>query len=150
MNRKYYSFLLVFLLSCGSNDNKNSTNTPESIPGKSAISKERATVNKEPVAEYIVPMGDPKLDRKFGVKIYETPETFKFRLEMYYDAIVENDTISFPDFGKEPVVKVKPGTEKLSCIIGFLDDKNEFREYKLLQGKDDQLRLTKLKSYVVE
>jgi hypothetical protein len=44
---------------------------------------------------------------------------------------------------------VKPGTEKLSCIIGFVDNQNNFREYKLLSAEDNNLKLTVLKSYAV-
>ena len=68
---------------------------------------------------------------------------------MYNDGTVQNDTLNIPDFGIWPVIKVNPGKEKLSCIIGFLDRNKEFREYKMLSEKDGQLALTTLKRYAV-
>ena len=133
---KYFSFLLfIFLCSCAEKKN--------AIP---AIRKE---ISKNPVAAYLIPMGDPRLDRKFGAEVFETQETFKYLLVMYFDGTVQNDTLNVPNIGILPVVKIKAGNEKLSCIIGFADDKNVFREYKLLSVKNDQLRLTTLKKYAV-
>ena len=133
---KYFSFLIfIFLCSCAEKKN--------AIP---AIRKE---ISKNPVAAYLIPMGDPRLDRKFGAEVFETQETFKYLLVMYFDGTVQNDTLNVPNIGILPVVKIKAGNEKLSCIIGFADDKNVFREYKLLSVKNDQLRLTTLKKYAV-
>ena len=130
---KYFYFFLVFIYSCAEK--------------KTTIPTTRETINKKAVAAYVIPMGDPKLDRKFGAEIFETPETFKYLLVMYFDGTTQNDTLAVPDFGILPLMQIKPGTEKLSCIIGFLDDKNVFREYKMLAIKNDQLRLTTLKRY---
>ena len=133
---KYFHLIvLFFLFSCAEK-------------GKT-ISTTRDIVNKNPVASYIVPMGDPKLDRKFGAEVFETPETFTFLLVMYFDGTVQNDTLVIPNLGIQPVVQIQPGDEKLSCIIGFADDKNVFREYKLLSVKNDQMRLTTVKKYSV-
>ncbi len=133
---KYFLFL-IFISLCSCAEKKNA------IP---AIRKE---INKNPVATYLIQMGDPKLDRKFGAEVFETQETFKYLLVMYFDGTVQNDTLNVPNIGIFPVVKIKAGEEKLSCIIGFADDKNVFREYKLLSVKNDQLRLTTLKKYAV-
>lgn len=134
-------FCILFIITiCGcSNNNSNNNSIPTT----------RKNVNNKPIASYVIPMGDPKLDRKFGVEIFETPETYKYLLVMYYDGTVQNDTLNVPNLGISPVVKINPGNEKLSCIIGFLDNKNEFREYKMLSVKNDQLRLTTLKKYSV-
>jgi hypothetical protein len=61
--------------------------------------------------------------------------------------IVGSSTLAIPDLGILPVIQIKPGTEKLSCIIGFLDNKNVFREYKMLAIKNNQLVLSTLKRY---
>ena len=133
--QKYFiAFYLIFICSCSQKKNND-------IPAT------RNTVNTKPVASYIIPMGDPKLDRKFGAEVFETPETFKYFVVMYYDGTILNDTLTLPDLGIQPVVQIKPGTEKLSCFIGFLDDKNVFREYKMLAIKNDQLILKTLKRY---
>ncbi len=133
---KYFSlFLFILLCSCAEK--------------KKAIPTIRDNINKKSVASYIVPMGDLKLDRKFGAEVFETSETFKYLLVMYFDGTVQNDTLVIPNVGIQPVVQIKPGDEELSCIIGFADDKNVFREYKLLSVKNDQMRLTTLKKYSV-
>lgn len=134
---KYLSLILIIIICGCSNNNKN-------IPAT------RKTVNTKAVASYVIPMGDPQLDRKFGAEVFETPETFKYLLVMYFDGTTQNDTLAIPDLGILPVVQIKPGTEKQSCIIGFLDDKNVFREYKMLAIKNNQLRLTTLKRYYTE
>ena len=131
----FFPFIFIFICSCAEN--------------KKTIPPTRKTINKNPVATYLIPMGDPKLDRKFGAEIFETPETFKYLLVMYYDGTVQNDTLNVPNLGISPVVKINPGNEKLSCIIGFVDNKNEFREYKMLYEKNGQLALTTLKKYEV-
>ena len=137
---KYLSLILIIIIFGCSNNNSNNNTIPTT----------RKTVNAKPVAAYVIPMGDPKLDRKFGTEIYETPETFKFKLVLYNDGTVVNDTLEFPNFGIAPVIQVKPGTEKLSCIIGFVDNKNVFREYKMLSEKNGQLLLTTLKRYYTD
>jgi len=71
-------------------------------------------------------------------------------LAMQYEGIQETDTLKIPDFDTWPVVQVKPGSDSLSCIIGFLNEKKEFMEYKLLSAKNDQLRLTVLRRYAVD
>ena len=135
--QKYFiTFFLILLCSCAEK--------------KTTIPTTRDTINKKPVASYIIPMGDPKLDRKFGAEIFETPETFKFKLVIYNDGAIVNDTMEFPNFGILPVIQVKPGTQKLSCIIGFVDNKNVFREYKMLSIENDKLRLTTLKRYYTD
>ena len=131
---KYFFFLLIILIgSCA--DNKND------IPEK------RENVNKDPVASYVIPMGDPKLDRKFGVQIFETPFTFKYLLMMFHDGTEQQDTLYIPNIGILPVIQIKPGNDTLSCVIGFLDKEKTFREYKMLTGTNDQLRLKTLKKY---
>ncbi len=131
---KYLLFLLIILIgSCA--DNKND------------IAEKRENVNKDPVASYVIPMGDPKLDRKFGVQIFETPFTFKYLLMMFHDGTEQQDTLYIPNIGISPVIQIKPGNDTLSCIIGFLDKEKVFREYKMLTGTNDQLRLTTLKKY---
>ena len=131
---KYLLFLLIILIgSCANNKND--------IPEK------RENVNKDPVASYVIPMGDPKLDKKFGVQIFETPFTFKYLLIMFHDGTEQQDTLYIPNIGISPVIQIKPGNDTLSCVIGFLDKEKVFREYKMLTGTNDQLRLTTLKKY---
>src|SRR5215218_3270655 len=103
---------IVIIFGCAekhkTNINSNPAVTNDTIPAV------RKNVNKKAVSAYVITMGDPKLDRKFGVEIYETRQTFKYFLVMYHDGTIQNDTLDIPNFGSWPVVKVKPGKEKLS------------------------------------
>lgn len=140
-----YVTFFFFIIACSQKSRSNQ----QEPTGKNAIPEVRDSVNKRAVASYLIPMGDARLGRKFGAEAYETNFTFKYLLVMQYDAMTQTDTLKIPNFGKWPQVKIIPGKEKLSCIIGFLDDKNNFREYKMLSAQNDQLKLTVLKSYVV-
>ena len=132
--------IIIILISACSNNNSKTSIIPE-------VRKE---INKKPVASYLVTVGDPRLDQKFGVEVYETPNTFKYLLMMKYGGMEETDTLRIPNFDTWPVVQVKPGNDSLSCIIGFLNEKKEFMEYKLLSAKNDQLKLTVLRRYEVD
>jgi hypothetical protein len=114
------------------------------------IPETRKEINKNPVATYLITVGDPRLERKFGVEVYETPFTFKYLLAMQYEGIQETDTLNIPNFDTWPVVQVKQGDDSLSCIIGFLNEKKEFMEYKLLTAKKDQLKLKALRTFAVD
>ncbi len=148
-----YILCIIFLFYTSSCKQKNTSNqqnaSGKDVRSDNIIPEYRKTINNKPVASYSVAMGDPRLDRKFGVEIYETNFTFKYLLVMQYDAMIQSDTLKLPDFGSWPKVEVKPGTEKLSCIIGFVDNQNNFREYKLLSAEDNNLKLTVIKSYSV-
>lgn len=149
MKKKYFVILPLFLIvACTQKNNR--TDRKKSFQTNNSIPALRKNINKKPVAFYDVPMGDPRLDRRFGVAIFETSETFKFYLSMQYDAMFQSDTLQIPNFDVMPEVQIRPGPIKLSCIIGFLDKEKNFREYKLLSAKGDKLTLTTMKSYGVE
>ncbi|MEP6597040.1 MAG: hypothetical protein ABJA71_13900 [Ginsengibacter sp.] len=131
--------IIILISACSSNNLK-----------KVAIPGERKEINKKPVASYLVTISDPRLDQKFGIEIYETPATFKYLLVMQYEGIEETDTLKVPNLDTWPIVQVKPGSDSLSCVIGFLNEKKEFMEYKLLSAKNDQLKLTVLRRYEVD
>ena len=113
------------------------------------IPETRAQVSKKAVASYYAVVGDPKLDRRFGVSVYETPLTFRYVLRMQYEAVQATDTLKLPNFGSWPKVEVQPGKDKLSCIIGFLDKNGAFKEYKMLKAQGNTMKLETLKKYGV-
>ncbi len=149
---KYLYLLLIPLVaSCsqrGELESKDASDTTAYITNDT-IPPVREQVNKKPVASYFVPVGKPLYGYKFGVNVYETSKTFRYVLDMHYEAMNITDTLKIPNFGTWPVVQVKPGKDKLSCIIGFLDKKKQFREYKMLTAKNDKLRLIVLNRYAV-
>jgi hypothetical protein len=59
------------------------------------------------------------------------------------------DTLKLPNFGTLPRPVIQKGKEKYSCIIGFMDKQNQFREYKKVYVKGNQLKITALKHYAV-
>jgi len=132
--------IIILISACNNNNGYKKVNIPEV----------RTEVNKKPVASYLIAVGDPRLDRKFGVEVFETPFTFKYLLAMQYEGIEETDTLNIPNFDTWPVVQVKPGDDSLSCVIGFLDEKKQFLEYKLLSAKNDELKLTVLRRFAVD
>jgi hypothetical protein len=147
---KYNFYFLLIILGCSQGNDKHVSGSGKTTQRTNdTIPDVRKVVNKNPVASYIIPIGNPALEYKFGVTIYETPETFKYHMRMQYEGMIVTDTLKIPNFGIWPTVQVNPGKEKLSCIIGFLDKEKKFKEYKMLTVKDNDLKLTVLKRYGV-
>jgi len=88
-------------------------------------------------------------DWKFAVNIYETKETFHYLMKMQYMELRADDTLKIPNFGTAPKIEIKQGSEPLSCIVGFLDKNNQFKEYKLVSIKDKNLSVHILHRYAV-
>ena len=140
--------MLLLMMVCACRQNTPGKKNSEAGTVNDTIPAIRKTVKKEPVASWWVVM-DKALDRKFGVAIYETTNTFRYLLSMQYDGMVQKDLIGIPNFGIWPVIRIMPGPEKLSCIIGFMDRHNNFKEYKFLSAKNNQLSLTTIKYYTI-
>ena len=69
---------------------------------------------------------------------------------MQYQEIRGEDTLKIPDFGVEPKPAIQKGKDRYSCIIGFMDNENKFREYKLVSVRNGQeLKLTTINYYTV-
>jgi hypothetical protein len=143
-----------YLSSCHSNnqqlsDNDSSANKPTIINPTNNIPEFRKEVKTEPVDQYKEKTDNPLNDWCFSVKLYETPMTFHYLIKMQFEEIRGEDTLKLPNFGYVPKPVIKKGTEKYSCIIGFMDDKNAFREYKLVHVDNGNLKITALKHYSV-
>ncbi|MBS1600138.1 MAG: hypothetical protein JST75_18065 [Bacteroidetes bacterium] len=162
MNIKRNFFLLPFLMTgclfigCQQNqhssDNKsksdsgaNSTNVhSETIP------ENRKEVKKEAVASYKEKTDNPLNDWYFSVRLFETEKTFDYVLKMQFEEIRGEDTLTLPNFGIQPKPELRKGKDKYSCIVGFIDRENKFREYKLVYVKDGtKLKLVTLNHYSV-
>jgi hypothetical protein len=147
---KYCTLFLVLLLyACSQNSKQPHQKASDIFTTNDTIPVIRQHVNKSPVAFYIIPINNPLLKQYFGVKVYETSLTFQYLLRMQYEGLIEIDTLKLPNFGTWPIVQVKKGPEKMSCIIGFLDKKKQFKEYKKLIAEDHKLRLLVLRRYTV-
>lgn len=114
-----------------------------------SIPEYRDSVSKEPVAQHQEKVDNPLNDWYFSVKLYETPKTFHYLVKLRYEEIRGEDTLKLPNFGAIPKPVIQKGNEKYSCIIGFLDKENKFREYKKVYVKENRLKITALKHYAV-
>lgn len=128
---------------------KEQAEVPTVIDPRKAIPEIRTEVRKDAVSEYEEKVENPLNDWWFRVRIYETPKTFHYLLKLEYEEIRGTDTFKIPNFGVIPQPLVKPGGEKYSCIIGFLDKDNKFREYKKVYVKNNVLKVTAIKHYGV-
>ena len=109
----------------------------------------RASIQKKPVITYTERTDNPLNDWYFSVKLYETGNTFHYLIKMEFEEIRGTDTLRLPNFGTMPEPVIQKGSEKYSCIIGFLDQDKNFREYKKVYVKNNVLRITALKHYAV-
>lgn len=143
--------LSIFLFSCNQAEhhkiNKaDSTDATVTTP-VAAINETREKVSEQPVATFSKKVPDELNDWKFAVNVYETKNTFRFLMKMQYMELTAEDTLKIPDFGIEPAIVIKPGKEPFSCIVGFLDKDQQFKEYKLVTAKDDNLSVKILHRY---
>lgn len=140
---------VVLGVACQSSANNKPVKTTSTtiVNAKEAVPATRSTVRKEAVATYSTKVTDELNEWYFKVKLYETPETFKYVVKIEYEELRNTDTLSFPNFGIPPALQLKAGPSAYSCIIGFLDKEGIFREYKLVEAKGDRVKLTTLKHY---
>jgi hypothetical protein len=83
------------------------------------------------------------------VAVYETERTFHFSLRIQAKEVRVSDSLTIPNFGILPKIEIHKGKEPLTCIIGFLDKKEVFKEYKKVSFKNDQLHFSTLNGYSV-
>ena len=147
---------LAYFTSCRQNENNKSvTSKSDNASHKNSSSAEnvpehRKEIKKEAVAVYKEKTDDPLNDWYFTVRLFETDKTFNYVLKMQFEEIKGEDTLTIPNFGIDPKPELRKGKDKYSCIIGFIDRDNKFREYKLVYVKDgSQLKLTTLNHYSV-
>ncbi|MFP5041782.1 hypothetical protein [Parasediminibacterium sp. JCM 36343] len=137
--------IILFFTGCQTNSNTGNTTyeTNDTMP------EFRSMVKKEPVAVFSKPVKDELNDWKFTVSVFETKQTFKYLLEVKYKENFAKDTISIPNFGTPPTVVLQKGKTDMDCIIGFLDDKKAFREYKLVSCEGLNIKVSTLKNYFI-
>ena len=140
---------VLFMLSC--NVNNNGSSSKDSIAHNyEDIPAERKTVSPAPVKTYGETVKSFETTDEFQVSVYETKETFRYLIKVRYKNLDEEDTLRIPNFGVQPSIVLKKGDSlRPSCIIGFLDEKNQFRESKLVYFEDNTLKVHVLKHYAV-
>lgn len=125
-------------------------NNPGPVIPSDTMPEYRKKQRKEPVAEYKEKIEDPLNNWYFSVRIFETSKTFDYQIKLQFEEIKGEDTLRLPNLGAEPNPAIVKGKDKYSCIIGFLDKGNNFKEYKLVSVKEGRvLKLTTLNHYIV-
>lgn len=143
---------IVFIIGCNQKDEPKSNDQGTESNKKSltiSIPEFRDSVSKKPVAQHEEKVDNPLNDWYFSVKLYETPKTFQYLVKLRYEEVEGEDTLKLPNFGTLPKPVIQKGNEQYSCIIGFLDKENKFREYKKVYVKENRLKITALKHYAV-
>ena len=144
--------ILIILSSCNGNGTSNDNGDAASTTTGS-IPLERPNPNSNPVATYSEDVNSEtgKLNHwKFTVALYETNKTFMYRIQVQYAELNITDSVQLPNLGMMPKPALQKGKEDYSCIIGFMDDKNTFRDYKLVSATDGNVRIHTLKYYSVQ
>ena len=117
--------------------------------GKPEIKTERETIKLEPVKTYQEIVKSEETTDTFDVALYETRYTFKYLIKINYKGIEATDSLRIPDLGNAPTPEIKAGTVRPSCIVGFLDDKQQFMEGNEVVFEDNKLKFHTLKTYDV-
>jgi len=116
---------------------------------KPEIKTERETVKPEPVKTYQEIVKSEETTDTFNVALYETKYTFKYLIKINFKGIEATDSLRIPDLGYAPTPEIKAGTVRPSCIVGFLDDKQQFMEGNEALFEDNKLKFHTLKNYDV-
>jgi hypothetical protein len=150
----FFTVILSGYLLVGCNQSNNTETSKQEAESNTKpitvlIPEYRDSVRKQPVAQYQEKVDNPLNNWYFSVKLFETPKTFQYLVKLSYEEISGEDTLKLPNFGTLPKPVIQKGPEKYSCIIGFMDKENKFREYKKVYVKGNQLKITALKHYAV-
>ncbi len=140
-------FFLVTIISC---NNQETIEKETTIINSDTIPETRTVLSSRPIANLIENAGDAlNKDWAFSVKVYQTEKTFHFIMKVKYQELEAVDTLKIPNIGIQPVVVLKSGKEKFSCIVGFRDKAQQFKEYKKVRVENNQLKISVLKHYAV-
>lgn len=148
------SFSILFI-SCHSSPPDQTASNADSAAAKPPVDaihnpEFREQVKKEAVTEYKEKVHDLlNPNWFFSVRLYETSKTLMYRVNMRYEELEANDTLKLPDLGTPPKPVIQKGKDNYSCMIGFMDNDNRFREYKLVSVKGDQLAIKSIRHYAV-
>ena len=142
-----YLFVLLILFACKGQNDADRTGGQSVKVINDTIALERREVETGPVASFSEKVKDPLNDWRFSVEVYETKSTFDYLIKMKYKELEAEDALKIPNFGIEPKVEIQKGKEEQSCVIGFLDKKGEFKEYKLVKIENGQLKISTIRHY---
>lgn len=148
-------FLFWMIAACTSGETANNQQVTEGdekpviINPANTIPEFRKEIRSEAIVVYKEKTDNPLNDWYFRVSLFETSRTFHYLMKLEFEEIRGTDTLKLPNFGTLPRPVIQKGPEKYSCIIGFLDKDNKFREYKKVYVKNNSLKVTAIKHYSV-
>jgi len=142
-------FFVAGVLACNPTDTKNADGSTTTQKAAADMDLERASPKTTAVQHYQEKVNHDLNNWYFKVDLYETAKRFTYTIKLQYEEITGEDDITLPNLGLEPQPILKKGSAPYECIIGFMDEKNEFREYKKVHIVDGALKITTLKSYAV-
>ncbi len=148
----FICIMLMTMVACNNASVENEKNDTVIVVANNSVSLVRENPNQQAIASYSIDVADGVNNAnnwKFAANIYETKSTFKFLLKMKYKELEESDTLVIPNLGFIPKVEIRKAATAQACIIGFYDKKNQFKEYKKLSVKNEQLKLTTINHYSV-
>jgi len=151
MKRTFY--ILIILITLSSCNGTPTSNKDGASVTAGSIPEERSKPDPNPVATYSEDLSSEtgKLNHwKFKVALYQTNKTFMYRVEVQYAELNISDSLQLPNLGFMPKPALQKGKEENSCIIGFMDDKNTFRDYKLVSVTDGNVHIHTLKYYSIQ
>jgi hypothetical protein len=148
--KPFYLILFLLVLASCTNGNNQASGGDSVVLNYENISPERKAVNPNPLKTYEETIKSFETTDEFKVGLFETKETFHYLIKVQYKNLDEEDTLKVPNFGIRPAVEILKGDSiRPSCIVGFYDEKKQFRESKLVYFEDNALKVHVLKHYAV-
>ena len=149
-------YLLLFLtsigllMSCGTDNHTPDTSESTVAPtSNTTISEERPSPKSTPVANYVKRVNNDLNEWYFRVQLYETKKRFVYRMVMEYETINEEKEITFPNLKEDPKPSIQPGKREYDAIVGFMDNKGQFKDFINVFVENESLRVRTLKYYAV-
>jgi len=149
MKQSTFVLIISFILFSCNNHSPEETKSDTIIFNHDTVPELRNTVKSEAIESYKEKVDNELNDWVFAVQIFQTAQTFHFLMKIKYEEVFATDTLKIPNLGIDPKIEIHKGKEKNSCIVGFYDKQNTFREYKLVAVKNNQLQIKTLQHYGV-
>ena len=130
--------LILSFISC--NEHNINTNKDSVALKYKNIPQQRTSINDNPVKMYTEIIKSFETTDTFKVALFETEQTFKYLIKINYKQLDAEDTFRIPDFGINPVIEIKKGEKRPSCIIGFFDEHKQFRESKMVSFEENEFK----------
>ena len=148
--KKYTAILVLILTGCEQAANTNTEAKDSTIViSHDTIPETRQKINSGSVSIYSEKIPVELNDWKFAVSLHETKRTFHYTVQIEAKEVRITDSVNIPNFGIMPKPEVRKGKDPLTCIIGFLDKKGEFKEYRKVSFQNARLHISTINNFAV-